>query len=417
MCIRDRGYSGYGVQYSPFYDNKLAVATGSNFGLVGNGKLFILDIDPHGRMVESNSFLTQDGLFDVAWNEGHANQVLAAQGDGSLRLFDINLPQYPISIFQEHQKEVFSCNWNLVNKQTFVSSSWDGTVKIWSPMRQESLTTLVPIPMERSPLVEAKAGGIPLSNQQNHSIISKNKDCIYQAQFSPHDPNLIMCCAGNSYVTLFDLRQPTNTNQQNFMSHGGLETLTCDFNKYRPHIVATGGVDKLVKIWDLRMVRKFSNPLQQPMSINEIPGHELAIRKVSWSPHHSNLVLSTSYDMTCRVWDDLSDSNGGSDDTKASQRDPNVSTSIITDNLNSYMFEEEISPGVVNNIIENNIWVGTDIRLFKIANFRKESFSFLEMTSSFFKKFKFINSDNDNYNNNEFDDNTQLRYTSRGLYR
>ncbi|AHY78783.1 ADI_G0044490.mRNA.1.CDS.1 [Saccharomyces cerevisiae] len=110
-------------------------------------------------------------------------------------------------------------------------------------------------------------------------------------------------------------------------------------------------------------------------------------------------------------------SNGGSDDTKASQRDPNVSTSIITDNLNSYMFEEEISPGVVNNIIENNIWVGTDIRLFKIANFRKESFSFLEMTSSFFKKFKFINSDNDNYNNNEFDDNTQLRYTSRGLYR
>lgn len=305
-----KGYSGYGVQYSPFYDNKLAVATGSNFGLVGNGKLFILDIDPQGRMVESNSFLTQDGLFDVAWNEGHANQVLAAQGDGSLRLFDINLPQYPISIFQEHQKEVFSCNWNLVNKQTFVSSSWDGTVKIWSPMRQESLTTLVPIPMERSPLVEAKAGGIPLSNQQNHSIISKNKDCIYQAQFSPHDPNLIMCCAGNSYVTLFDLRQPTNTNQQNFMSHGGLETLTCDFNKYRPHIVATGGVDKLVKIWDLRMVRKFSNPLQQPMSINEIPGHELAIRKVSWSPHHSNLVLSTSYDMTCRVWDDLSDSNG-----------------------------------------------------------------------------------------------------------
>ena len=54
---------------------------------------------------------------------------------------------------------------------------------------------------------------------------------------------------------------------------------------------------------------------------------------------------------------------------------------------------------------------------FKIANFRKESFSFLEMTSSFFKKFKFINSDNDNYNNNEFDDNAQLKYTSRGLYR
>lgn len=110
-------------------------------------------------------------------------------------------------------------------------------------------------------------------------------------------------------------------------------------------------------------------------------------------------------------------SSGNSDDTKAGQRDENNGASTITDDLNSYMFEEEISPGVVNNIIENNIWVGTNIRLFKIANFRKESFSFLEMTSSFFKKFKFINSDNDNYNNNEFDDNAQLRYTSRGLYR
>ncbi|QHS75131.1 Ecm30p [Saccharomyces paradoxus] len=110
-------------------------------------------------------------------------------------------------------------------------------------------------------------------------------------------------------------------------------------------------------------------------------------------------------------------SSGNSNDTNAGQRDENNGASTITDDLNSYMFEEEISPGVVNNIIENNIWVGTNIRLFKIANFRKESFSFLEMTSSFFKKFKFINSDNDNYNNNEFDDNAQLRYTSRGLYR
>ena len=110
-----KGYSGYGVAYSPFYDNKLAVASGSNFGLVGNGKLIILDIMPNGQLVESNSFLTQDGLFDLAWNESHENQCLVAQGDGSLRLFDIKLKDYPIAIYKEHQREVFSLIYSVVS--------------------------------------------------------------------------------------------------------------------------------------------------------------------------------------------------------------------------------------------------------------------------------------------------------------
>ncbi|SCU86329.1 LANO_0C07624g1_1 [Lachancea nothofagi CBS 11611] len=300
-----QGYSGYGVQYSPFFDNKLAVASGSNFGLVGNGKLFILDIDNQGRMLETKAYLTQDGLFDIAWNELHENQVLVAQGDGSLRLFDILLNDYPIAIFQEHDKEVLSCNWNLINKHLFVSSSWDGTVKVWSPVRQSSITTLTPKPKNmQNALLPSK--DIPMSNQQQHNSLSKNKNCIYQAQFSPHDPNSIMSCSGNSYVTLFDLRQPLNSNQYSFMAHSGMETLTCDYNKYRPHIVATGGVDNMIKVWDLRMVRKMSTNSRQPMSVNEISGHDLAVRKVSWSPHHSDMLLSTSYDMTCKVWQDLS---------------------------------------------------------------------------------------------------------------
>lgn len=149
-----QGFSGYGVQYSPFFDNRLAVAAGSNFGLVGNGKLFILEIDRSGRIVEVNSFLTQDCLFDLAWNESHENQVLVAQGDGTLRLFDTTFKEFPIAIFKEHEREVFSCNWNLVNRQNFLSSSWDGSIKIWSPLRKQSLMTLTPRPLEITKMVD-----------------------------------------------------------------------------------------------------------------------------------------------------------------------------------------------------------------------------------------------------------------------
>lgn len=45
---RTEGYNGYAVKYSPFYDSRIAVAASSNFGLVGNGRLFILGLTAQG---------------------------------------------------------------------------------------------------------------------------------------------------------------------------------------------------------------------------------------------------------------------------------------------------------------------------------------------------------------------------------
>lgn len=53
-------------------------------------------------------------------------------GDGSVKLFDISVAQFPVQSWQEHKREVFSVYWNLVAKDTFASSSWDGTIKIVS---------------------------------------------------------------------------------------------------------------------------------------------------------------------------------------------------------------------------------------------------------------------------------------------
>ncbi|CCE62242.1 hypothetical protein TPHA_0C00860 [Tetrapisispora phaffii CBS 4417] len=309
------GNSGYSIQYSPFFDNRLAVASGSNYGLVGNGKLFILDIDERGKIKENNIFITQDCLFDLSWNELHENQVLVAQGDGSLRLFDTTLQKYPIGIFKEHKKEVLSCNWNLITKGTFVSSSWDGAVKMWSPLREQSLLTLLPKSSEQSSKINHnQIAKIPphVNNNQSTPIL-QNKDCVYQAQFSPHDNNLIACCSGNSYITLFDTREQNNRfNNNSFIAHSGLETLTLDFNKYRPTVLASSGADNSIKIWDMRMIRNNNSnntvmPTSNPICMNEIrKAHDLAVRRVVWSPHQSNLLLSTSYDMTSKVWKDFS---------------------------------------------------------------------------------------------------------------
>jgi peroxin-7 len=79
--------------------------------------------------------------------------------------------------------------------------------------------------------------------------------------------------------------------------------LTHDWNKYRNTTIATAGVDTIIRTFDIRA------PRQGPTAIME--GHEYAVRKIAWSPHLSDVILSGSYDMTARVWSDGSSSNGG----------------------------------------------------------------------------------------------------------
>jgi hypothetical protein len=49
---RTQGFNGYGIKYSPFFDSRIAVASSANFGLVGNGRLYILGLTPNGIVAE-----------------------------------------------------------------------------------------------------------------------------------------------------------------------------------------------------------------------------------------------------------------------------------------------------------------------------------------------------------------------------
>lgn len=85
----------------------------------------------------------------------------------------------------------------------------------------------------------------------------------------------------------------------------GGEVLTLDWNKYRPFLIASAGVDKAVKVWDCRMVKLGPDAAQAPAvggaCESHLAGHEYAVRKVQWSPHRADVLASASYDMTCRV--------------------------------------------------------------------------------------------------------------------
>jgi peroxin-7 len=108
--------------------------------------------------------------------------------------------------------------------------------------------------------------------------------------------------SSDSHLRLFDLRTPISAKYHLTAAipvHARAppaEALTHDWNKYRDGVVAVGGVDRVLRTFDIR------SPAAGP--ICTMHGHEFAVRRLAWSPHAANLLLSASYDMTARLWSD-----------------------------------------------------------------------------------------------------------------
>lgn len=141
---------------------------------------------------------------------------------------------------------------------------------------------------------------------------------MYAALFSPTQPHTLASCSTDGYLKVWDTRTPLGpaaadgrglaTPQVSIAAHP-TEVLSLDWNKYEPHLIATGSVDKTIRVHDLRMVRPAEPGAPPPggamagnSTIATLLGHEYAVRKVAWSPHSANLLASASYDMTARVW-------------------------------------------------------------------------------------------------------------------
>ncbi|KAI5480170.1 hypothetical protein MNV49_001496 [Pseudohyphozyma bogoriensis] len=282
---RTEGFAAYAVEFSPFFEGRLAVAGSANFGLVGNGRLSVVGVGaPNQPMIVEKMFDSQDGLYDLAWSESHENQIATASGDGSIKLWDIMMIDFPIRKWHEHSREVFSINWNNIQKDVFASSSWDCSIKIWTPDRPSSILT-----------------------------IPAHTACVYSAIFSPSQPTTLASCSSDGFLKIWDTRAPISSQQAapsiSMQAHNA-EVLSLDWNKYLPHLIATGSVDRSIRIHDLRMAGAGAGPpgaaaLPTPQStpiVSTLLGHEYAVRKVAWSPHSANVLASGSYDMTARLW-------------------------------------------------------------------------------------------------------------------
>ncbi|KAL5151085.1 Peroxisome biogenesis protein 7 [Glycine soja] len=334
MPIFKTPFNGYSVKFSPFYENRLAVATAQNFGILGNGRLHVLDLSPEPSLPISElvAYDTADGIYDVAWSESHDSIVIAAVADGSVKLYDLALPptSNPIRSFQEHTREVHSADYNPVRRDSFLSSSWDDTVKLWTLDRPTSVRTF-----------------------KEHAY------CVYSAVWNPRHADVFASASGDCTLRVWDVREPGSTM---ILPAHEFEILACDWNKYDECVIATASVDKSVKVWDVRNYRV-------PLCV--LNGHGYAVRKVKFSPHVRNLMVSCSYDMTVCVWDFMVEDALVSRYDHHTEFAVGVDMSVLVEGLMAstgwdelvyFMKSEELT---LEDISSLPIWNGSEIRSMK----------------------------------------------------
>lgn len=119
-----------------------------------------------------------------------------------------------------------------MRRDSFLSASWDDSVKLWTLDRPTSVRTFL-----------------------EHSY------CVYAAMWCPRHADVFASCSGDRTVKVWDVRDPGSSLTLPAHDH---EILSCDWNKYDASILATGSVDKTVRVWDVRAPRA-------PMA--ELAGH------------------------------------------------------------------------------------------------------------------------------------------------
>ncbi|KAI5083986.1 hypothetical protein GOP47_0000155 [Adiantum capillus-veneris] len=261
--LKTPGFEGTSVKFSPFFDTRLAVSTGQNYAIIGNGRQYVLELTHHG-ISQVCFYDTNEILLDCAWCECNENLLVSASGNGSLKMWDTARPPAanPIASLEEHAHDACCVDWNPLRKDCFLSSAWDTTIKLWMIDRPASLRTF-----------------------------AEHMRCAYSVSWNPRHADVFASVSGDCTLRCWDVRDPTSVLVIN--GHD-LEVLSCDWSKYDESLLVTGSVDSSLRVWD---VRNHSIP------VAVLHGHSQAVKRVKFSPHHENLIGSCSYDMTVCMWD------------------------------------------------------------------------------------------------------------------
>jgi WD40 repeat protein len=204
---------------------------------------------------------------DVKWATSSRNLIVSASTSGALLVFDLNRTQSDKldRTITEHSRAVNRISFNPLDPSVLISASQDGTMKLWD-FRTRS--------------------------KSKHTFDGKSES-VRDVQFNPMNANEFAAVFDNGSLQTWDMRNPQQF-ERKWSAHNGL-ALTVDWDSTGT-LIATGGRDKIIKIWDSKSERR--KPLHWIQTI-------ASVARIKWRPGFDTQIASCSLtnDNRIQIWD------------------------------------------------------------------------------------------------------------------
>ncbi|KAI7902100.1 WD40-repeat-containing domain protein [Cokeromyces recurvatus] len=169
------------------------------------------------RSKKVNSEYHVDAIMDLAWNKHHRNFLLSSSADGTVKLWDLTTSKC-VQSYTHHTDKVQSVVWYPTEPTVFISGSYDKTVCVLDA---------------RSP------------NEVTRWTLTSDVESI---RWDPHQPSCFYVAMENGMVQYYDVRQPGKA-LFTLQAHDDAVS-ALDVNPLVPNCIATGSTDKSIKIWN-----------------------------------------------------------------------------------------------------------------------------------------------------------------------
>ncbi|KAI5670108.1 hypothetical protein M9H77_10472 [Catharanthus roseus] len=215
-----------------------------------------------------------DSVLGLAWNKEYRNVLASASADKLVKIWDVATEKCSVTM-EHHTDKVQAVAWNHFVPQVLLSGSFDRYVVM-------------------------RDGRIPSHSGLKWSVAAD----VESLAWDPHTEYSFVVSLENGMVTGFDIRasscNQSSEGQPSFTLHAHDKAVcTLSYNRSVPNLLATGSMDKMVKLWDL------SN--NQPSCIASKNPKAGAVFSVSFSNDSPYLLAMGGSKGKLELWDTISD--------------------------------------------------------------------------------------------------------------
>lgn len=290
---------------------------------------------PHDGGVNRIRAMPQQSHIVATWSDvGHVNiynlesivSKLAKTGAKQTKPFS---EIKPIFVHSKHATEGYALDWSPVKQGNLATGDCAGNIHLWT-QRPEGGFEVVPS-------YESKV----YSNGQ-----SAENPSVEDIQWSPSEGTVFCTAECGGYVRIFDTRAPNRAMLSHKIQSDGADVNVVSWNKLVTNLLACGGDDGVLSVWDLR---HFSSDAPDPLA--RFTTHKTPITSVEWHPTDESMLAATDdvgtyiYDLSVEEDDNKGEVDvppqllfihSGSEQFKEVHWHPQISSCLMTTALSGF---------------------------------------------------------------------------------